>query len=268
MAHSRHLKDQIFATVKAKSDGIDGPGGKILVSGDLPTGPIDGMVALWDERSSTVTPDEDVFYLVALLRSALENGEETQTLEYLSNQNRQILKFCDETGIGIKQYLPHYTTQKEWIDHFGEKWSKFYARKTEFDPRHILATGQRIFKPSFNHQADSSCRWDERSSTVTPDEDVFYLVALLRSASENGEETQTIEYLSNQNRQILRFCDKAGISIKQYLPHYTTQKEWMNHFGEKWSKFYTRKTQFDPRHILATGRHIFKPGFNHQNDSS
>ncbi|KAK3019815.1 hypothetical protein RJ639_004808 [Escallonia herrerae] len=171
MAHSHLLKDQIFVTVKAKSDGIDGPRGKILVSGDHPTGPIDGMVALcpllqrtvipkehmpWDERSSTVTPDEDVFYLVALLRSALENGEETQTLEYLSNQNHQILRFCDEAGIGIKQYLPHYTTQKEWMDHFGEKWSKFYTRKMDFDPRHILATGQRIFKPSFNHQTDSS----------------------------------------------------------------------------------------------------------------
>lgn len=30
-----------------------------------------------------MTPDEDVFYLVALLRSALDNGEETQSLEYL-----------------------------------------------------------------------------------------------------------------------------------------------------------------------------------------
>lgn len=103
----------------------------------------------WDERSSVVTPDEEVFYLVALLRSALDNAEETQTLEYLSNQNRQILRFCDDSGIKIKQYLPHYTTQQEWMDHFGDKWSKIYHRKIEFDPKHILATGQRIFKPNF-----------------------------------------------------------------------------------------------------------------------
>lgn len=103
----------------------------------------------WDERSSVVTPDEEVFYLVALLRSALDNGEESQTLEYLSNQNRQILQFCDAAGINIKQYLPHYNTQKQWMDHFGDKWPMIYQRKMEFDPKHILATGQRIFQPNF-----------------------------------------------------------------------------------------------------------------------
>ncbi|KAK1391682.1 Cytokinin dehydrogenase [Heracleum sosnowskyi] len=103
----------------------------------------------WDERSSVVTPNEEVFYLVALLRSALDNGEETQTLEYLSDQNRQILRFCDDAGIKIKQYLPHYNTQKQWMDHFGDKWPMIYQRKMEFDPKHILATGQRIFQPNF-----------------------------------------------------------------------------------------------------------------------
>jgi hypothetical protein len=43
-----------------------------------------------------VTPDEDVFYLVAFLRSA-------QSLEELELQNRQIFS---EAGIGAKQYLP------------------------------------------------------------------------------------------------------------------------------------------------------------------
>ncbi|KAF3447302.1 hypothetical protein FNV43_RR12485 [Rhamnella rubrinervis] len=66
----------------------------------------------WDQRSSVVTPNEEVFYLVAFLRSALDSGDETQSLQYLTNQNRQILRFCDDTGIQAKQYLPHYTTQK------------------------------------------------------------------------------------------------------------------------------------------------------------
>lgn len=95
-----------------------------------------------------VTPNEEVFYLVAFLRSALDSGEETQSLQYLSNQNSQILRFCDDAGIKAKQYLPHYTTHKEWMDHFGDKWEQFYQRKMEFDPRSILATGQRIFSPS------------------------------------------------------------------------------------------------------------------------
>ncbi|KAI3762805.1 hypothetical protein L1987_53246 [Smallanthus sonchifolius] len=104
----------------------------------------------WDERTSVVTPNEDVFYLVALLRSALQNGEEALTLERLSDENRHILNFCKEQKIGIKQYLPHYTSQQEWMEHYGEKWPQIYKRKLEFDPRHILATGQRIFEPSFS----------------------------------------------------------------------------------------------------------------------
>ncbi|XP_047324786.1 cytokinin dehydrogenase 5-like [Impatiens glandulifera] len=103
----------------------------------------------WDERTSVVLPKDQVFYLVAFLRSALSDGDETQTLEYLSNQNRQILSFCAAAGIQHKQYLPHYTTQEGWKEHFGDRWPQFYNRKMEFDPRHILASGQRIFKPSF-----------------------------------------------------------------------------------------------------------------------
>lgn len=89
-----------------------------------------------------MTPEEEVFYLVAFLRSALD----TETLEYLTNQNRQILRFCNDAEIKVKQYLPHYTTQQGWMDHFGDKWTQFYARKMQFDPRCILATGQRIFQ--------------------------------------------------------------------------------------------------------------------------
>ncbi|KAJ6730987.1 GULONOLACTONE OXIDASE [Salix viminalis] len=113
----------------------------------------------WDQRSSAVTPDEDVFYLVALLRSALDNGEETQSLEYLTNQNHKILRFCDDAGIKVKQYLPHYTTQEEWMDHFGDKWDQFYRRKMEFDPRQLLATGQRIFNPSFTSSTETVSPW-------------------------------------------------------------------------------------------------------------
>ncbi|KAF6163044.1 hypothetical protein GIB67_001372 [Kingdonia uniflora] len=110
----------------------------------------------WDYNNSAVTPDEDIFYLVALLRSALDTGEETQTLEYLSNQNRRILRFCDEAGIKVKQYLPEYNTQEEWKGHFGDKWELFLKRKMEFDPKRILATGQRIFRPSLVSSTRSS----------------------------------------------------------------------------------------------------------------
>ncbi|CAA2979143.1 cytokinin dehydrogenase 5 [Olea europaea subsp. europaea] len=107
----------------------------------------------WVAKSSTVTPDEDIFYLVAFLRSALDNGDETRTLNHLTNQNNRILRFCSDAGIKAKQYLPHYTTQQQWMDHFGDKWTLFSKRKLEFDPKNILATGQRIFTPFFNPSA-------------------------------------------------------------------------------------------------------------------
>lgn len=107
-------------------------------------------ICRWDEKNSVVTPNESVFYLVAFLRSALDNGDETQTLKFLENQNQQILRFCKDKDIKVKQYLPHYTTQQEWMHHFGDKWELFSERKMKFDPRIILANGQGIFKPSFD----------------------------------------------------------------------------------------------------------------------
>uniref|UniRef100_A0A1D1XQL9 cytokinin dehydrogenase n=1 Tax=Anthurium amnicola TaxID=1678845 RepID=A0A1D1XQL9_9ARAE len=102
----------------------------------------------WDERTSVVTPEEDVFYLVAFLRSALDgSGEETQSLEFLGRQNERILEFCRGAGIGAKQYLPHHEGgRRGWEEHFGPKWGDFLRRKMEFDPKAILGTGQGIFQ--------------------------------------------------------------------------------------------------------------------------
>ncbi|WVZ68626.1 hypothetical protein U9M48_017545 [Paspalum notatum var. saurae] len=100
----------------------------------------------WDPRTSVVTPDEDVFYLVAFLRSALPGAPES--LEALARQNQRILDFCAEAGIGAKQYLPNHKAQHEWAEHFGAaRWERFKRLKAEFDPRAILATGQGIFPP-------------------------------------------------------------------------------------------------------------------------
>ncbi|KAF0917103.1 hypothetical protein E2562_016909 [Oryza meyeriana var. granulata] len=100
----------------------------------------------WDPRSSVVTPEEDVFYLVAFLRSAVPGATDpAQSLEALERQNREILEFCDEAGIGAKQYLPNHKAQREWEAHFGARWARFARLKAEFDPRALLATGQGIF---------------------------------------------------------------------------------------------------------------------------
>jgi cytokinin dehydrogenase len=117
---------------------------------DMLRNPRDGPILIypmnrnkWDSRMSAVTPNEDIFYLVAFLRSAIPSS--TNHLDNLIDQNQKILSFCQQAGIGAKQYLPHHTTEDDWKTHFGEKWDKFVQRKTVYDPTAILAPGQRIF---------------------------------------------------------------------------------------------------------------------------
>ncbi|RRT77995.1 hypothetical protein B296_00000302 [Ensete ventricosum] len=114
----------------------------------------------WDDRSSVVTPHEDMFYLVAFLRSALpDSGDPTQSLEYLSRQNKKILDFCDDAGIEIKQYLPVHRSRAEWARHFGPKWGRFLLRKAQFDPKCMLATGQAILPPPPSSSSSFVFRW-------------------------------------------------------------------------------------------------------------
>lgn len=87
-----------------------------------------------------MVPDEDVFYAAGFLFSSGFKDWET-----VDGHNRDILKFCEEAGIEVKQYLPHFETQKDWINHFGRKWSVFRQRKAMFDPKKLLSPGQKIF---------------------------------------------------------------------------------------------------------------------------
>ncbi|KAJ4970142.1 hypothetical protein NE237_003241 [Protea cynaroides] len=100
----------------------------------------------WDNRTSAVTPEEDIFYLVAFLSSAMPASTGTDGLEHILNQNKRILDFCETTRLGVKQYLPHYTNQEEWRTHFGPRWEIFVLRKSAYDPFAILAPGQKIFQ--------------------------------------------------------------------------------------------------------------------------
>lgn len=95
------------------------------------------------------------------------------------------------------------------------------------------------------------CRWDDRMSAVIPKEEVFYSVGLLRSAVRDWE------FYEEQNREILRACERRKLGVKMYLPYYTEEREWRRHFGEKWTTFLARKLRFDPRWIFGTGQRIF-----------
>ncbi|WOL03001.1 cytokinin dehydrogenase 6-like [Canna indica] len=102
----------------------------------------------WDQRMSAVVPDEQVFYSVGLLRSGTVDD-----WKYLEEQNKEILRFCDEAAMSYKQYLPHYTNKADWMKHFGHKWDLFVERKMRYDPKALLSPGQRIFVSSFAQRA-------------------------------------------------------------------------------------------------------------------
>lgn len=93
-----------------------------------------------------VTPEEDVMYLIAFLSSAMPSSTGKDGLEHILNKNKKILNFCNKAHIGMKQYLPHYTTQEDWKVHFGPRWETFARRKSTYDPLSILAPGHRIFE--------------------------------------------------------------------------------------------------------------------------
>ncbi|CAK7342652.1 unnamed protein product [Dovyalis caffra] len=100
----------------------------------------------WNNRTSLITPEEDTFYLVAFLSSAMPTSTGRDGLLHVLAQNQRILDFCSTASLGAKQYLPHYTTQEEWQTHFGPQWEVFVRRKSAYDPMAILAPGQRIFR--------------------------------------------------------------------------------------------------------------------------
>lgn len=99
----------------------------------------------WDGATSAVFPDEEeVFYTVGLLRSAVAAGD----LAGVEAQNEEVERFCEDAGIQCVRYLPApYAETAEWAArHFGPgRWERFARRKRMYDPMAILARGQRIF---------------------------------------------------------------------------------------------------------------------------
>ncbi|PIN16883.1 Proteins containing the FAD binding domain [Handroanthus impetiginosus] len=104
----------------------------------------------WDNRTSFVTPDEDIFYLVAFLPHVVPSSTENNGLQHFLSLNKRILNFCETARLGVKQYLPYYTTQEEWRAHYGPRWEVFVQRKSAYDPLAILAPGQRIFQKAIS----------------------------------------------------------------------------------------------------------------------
>ncbi|KAG5252769.1 cytokinin dehydrogenase [Salix suchowensis] len=111
------------------------------VFGNILTGNSNGPILIypvnkskWNNRTSLITPEEEIFYQVAFLSSAMPSSTGKDGLFHILAQNQRILDFCSKASIGAKQYLPHYSTQEEWQTHFGPQWEVFVRRKSTYDP--------------------------------------------------------------------------------------------------------------------------------------
>ncbi|KAK9076866.1 hypothetical protein SSX86_005200 [Deinandra increscens subsp. villosa] len=122
-----------FVFKKILKDGIGGP----MLVYPIPRNK-------WDERTSVVLPDGDIFYIVALLRFT-NPYQKSPSVRDLVAQNHEIIQVCVRNGLDFKLYLPHYNTEEGWKQHFGDRWSRFVEMKSRYDPMAILAPGQKIF---------------------------------------------------------------------------------------------------------------------------
>ena len=90
------------------------------------------------------TPNEEIIYLFAILRTTEPNLE---AVNALLAKNR--FWFERARDIGGKSYpvnaLPF--SREDWIEHFDESWETFIQLKAELDPQKLLTPGQGIFKP-------------------------------------------------------------------------------------------------------------------------
>ncbi|XP_057517984.1 cytokinin dehydrogenase 1-like [Amaranthus tricolor] len=99
----------------------------------------------WKDKTSVVTPEEEVIYLAAFVSQAKINSSGMDGLENMLAVNQRILEFTEKAELGVKQYLPFHETQDAWRAHFGKRWKLFAQRKLAYDPLSILAPKQRIF---------------------------------------------------------------------------------------------------------------------------
>ncbi|MCO5574548.1 hypothetical protein L7F22_028335 [Adiantum nelumboides] len=123
----------------------------------------------WDARTSAAIPEgEDVFYLVALLRSPSPEVAMSMTTEELLQQNEAILHFCRSAGMGEKLYLPRLSGSAQWRTQMGEaKWATFVRRKALYDPSAILSPGHNIFR-STSYERNAAAAYNNYNSLPPP----------------------------------------------------------------------------------------------------
>ncbi|KAH7298348.1 hypothetical protein KP509_25G038700 [Ceratopteris richardii] len=104
----------------------------------------------WNGRASIITPEEDIFYLVSILRSNFPPPLGPPAIKLLI-ENENLLETLKSKHISFKVYMPNFKSKEDCTPHFGARWKKFIALKESYDPLHILAPGQSIFSRRKSH---------------------------------------------------------------------------------------------------------------------
>ncbi|KAJ3686519.1 hypothetical protein LUZ61_015683 [Rhynchospora tenuis] len=214
---------------------------KLVAENNGPVYLIDA-VAYYDD---TTAPSLDQNINILLEELHYLPGFEFRTdLPLLNFLNRLYYIQLKQTPLGL-WYVPH-----PWLDLFVPK-----SKVLEFDSR--------IFKSILNGSTTAGTilifpmnrtKWDDEMSAVTPNEEVFYVISLLWSAVANDSNS-----LVDLNNKVFSICEDYSLGCKQYLPHFTNQEEWQKQFGNKWTRFVSRKKKYDPKAILSPGQNIFTP---------
>ncbi|XP_030488167.2 cytokinin dehydrogenase 2 [Cannabis sativa] len=214
-------------------------------------------------RITTLVAQSDVVYVLELAKYYVETPPVDEDLEVLLKGLGFIAGFAFSKDVTYLEFLNRVAADEEKLRKLGlwevpHPWLNLFipkSRMSEFNSGVFvnILLQKKVPVGVFIVYPLNRNKWDDKMSGVIPnDEEVFYTVALLHSST-----AEEVEAFDGVNNQILEFCRVARIPVKQYLPHYETQPDWINHFGSKWPSFQRSKLTFDPNKILAPGQKIF-----------
>ncbi|AES65432.1 cytokinin dehydrogenase 1, FAD and cytokinin-binding protein [Medicago truncatula] len=86
-------------------------------------------------------PDSATDYTLDLLHAAKGLDE----VKAFQAQNHDILQFCNDAGIKIKEYLTRNKTHQEWVEHFGTKCNCLKREKLNLIPKEYCHQGKGFF---------------------------------------------------------------------------------------------------------------------------
>ncbi|KAF7851107.1 hypothetical protein BT93_L4544 [Corymbia citriodora subsp. variegata] len=204
------------------------------------------------------------FGIITRARIALDQAPKRQLMSLVTKHE---LLYCIE----VARYYDKHTQstvdkvqvkelklRRQWLWNVSLLWINLFVPKSRIADfnlsvfKNIVLTKNIATGYIFIHPMNKISTWGDRMSAVTPYEDIFYTVEFLHS-SEFGD----CQEFDLQNKELLRYCEDNGIMVKQYLPDYSTKREWMQHFGPKWRTLQENKALFDPKMLLSPGQRIF-----------